>query len=952
MDMRFARVKKGSVGFSLIESLIAMVGFLAVVAVAYQVINKQQRAQYNEITSARIDRQIDLAMDRFKKDVALIDPTWATLGVASIYPHQGLGFSSNYYVDPSVQAQGLNDGVTFLKKSNVATIYSINQKLYYPASNSAAGDKQIYGETFTVTNGDANLVDGTWVLIYQPGSYALGVISNVTGGGTNVTLRALNTAERQATTLNSGSFSTGHVTDAGVKPTSFDDLGTLTSSNADDKFVFDPTNARIQIVEPVSYEIDWQTSDGLPKSGANSYVLDAQGNPGKVLVRTTYHSGGADREYLAMIDEVWFTYDLLVSTSASGSVSLNGYLAGDIEFNVGRRNDGIQLLDLNLSDPATAQDQFQTSGNIVGLKINLVSNRYNSKGQLVALNRATKISLDPSLQGDDRFQEDDRFVAAVTDYGETDPFGSGVRDTIGRPGYLRTGSSHEVIVPVTRFDLNNPALNSGKLLIYDDAGCPVNSGTGCSVGVGSYITFAEPNGNKFFPNSVNVIELYGGARRIIVGGMSVEIDERTSPPTVVNRYGSVATIELGANETLAGKMDGGTSTTTCNIDNCNVSVLADAVTPDFKDTGGGISTYIDSGTSLDVTYTASMTKASANSRSKIFKMTYDDVNHSYSSPTVLVELDHNNRLISALGDKPFNIGGTDYLAVCTTRYMVDTGGLTEYPEVTPGYEGYVVLYPLDPTTGDVTNTTSTIVANHNYRCGGVSNLDGNMVISGRLVNQTITKGELEDIVSTTVSPKTLALDETVGVDSGGNTKYADSFFVDPSVYANSGLNQEGKGQRVSWLSGVSGIKLDDGKYNMVATNNFRVEQSGYLFDYQDAGIYQLTTGGMKEKVFSSIQTNFSNLNESTVSSSLILSEENDVPAAFPPGKFYSHPMETDQPRGATALPSLDPAMSEEGWAKLYEEMMNPQSSMDKSAIPPIDNTWVPMNCVNTNPPSC
>ncbi|MCB0326333.1 MAG: hypothetical protein KDD52_01830 [Bdellovibrionales bacterium] len=949
---------KRNAAFSLIESLIATVGFLAVVAVAYQVINKQQQTQFSQLSFSRIDRQMDVAMDRFKKDVSLIDSSWSALGVASIYPHQGLGFSTNYYIDPSISDQGLNDGVTFLKKSENAKIYAVGEKLYYPASNSAAGDKLLHGAEFLVSDGDANLSVGQWVMVYQPGSFALGVISNISGGGTLITLRALNTSEAQGLSINTGSYSTGHVIDAGAVPASFDYTGTGTTSTADDQFVFDPTNARLQVVEAVSYEIDWQTSDGLPKTGGNSYVLDAQGNPGKVLVRSRYHSGGVDREYLAIVDELWFTYDLMVSTTASGVSTLNGFLEGDVEFNVGRRNDGLQLLDLNLTDPSTAQNQFQSSGNIVGVKMSLVSKRLNSKGEEVALNRTMKISLDPSLQGEARFQEDDKVVASVTDFAETDPLGSGVRDTIGRPGYLRTGSSHEILVPVTKFDLSNPSQNDGKVLVYDDTGCPVNAGVGCTITAASYIQFQEPNGNDFFPNSVHVVDLYGGARRIIVGGMAVEFDHTQRPPVVLNRYASIATIDVPANNTITDMMGSSIpSGSTCSAVGCNLYTMQGVMTPDFKDTGGGISTYVDPTTFTDVSYIASLTKTSSSGRSKIYKTNYNDVAGSYSDPSLLVELDHTNRLITALGDRPFNVNGTNYLAVCTSRFIDPNFsiGSGSYPEVTPGQEGYIVMYPLDPSTGNVTSATGTIVATHNYRCGGVVNLDGNMVIAGRLLNQTISQTELENIVSGAGSAPMLYLDEIAGQDSGGGNKYADAFFVDPTSYSSEGLNQAGQGQRVSWLSGVSGVKLDDGKYNLVASNNFRVTPDGgsTLLDYQDAGIFQLTTAGMTEKVFASIQTDFSNLNASDVSASLILSEGDQIPSVFPAGQFYTAPSTESSPRGPTSLPSMPPAISEQGWIELYNEMMSQQSEDGSdNAIPAIDENWVPMNCVNTVPPTC
>ena len=614
------KLSRNNLGFSIIEMLLSTLMVVFLSAVSYKVLKTQTVKQMETIRNQKSGSVSQVALNAFQEDMERNDENWTRFGFPSIFPHQGFGYENNFYLDSNVRdTESLNDGITFLRRDSKSdrlyNVTSLSKRFCYPSAQIADEDQNLYGTQIQLDSTEG-LNEGDWVIAYQAGTSALAVISaggisigNVSsqsnpsgattpgvsglssgGFGTAgavtgesigdeeagvgvvgmtsatavagaITLRMPNAAEMQTTAANTSGTSTGFVTKAGVVPASFDMLGTATADTSDDLFCFEKKKMRLQkIASPVSYFMDYRTSDGEKKSATNTYQLDSQGNKIRMLVRAEYVNGAQVRKYITEANEVGFTYDLL---NDNETISFSGEDSVQVIRDVGRSKTGTQLLDLSVVNPSQAANQFQSTYRImaVKMKIGYQSSDEKQKAETDLKKsrenqtqfREIKVALDPSLR-EELYQDETRVLSSVTENLNTLPksiSGSAVNEQIGKPLYLiNNNGNDEVLVPVSTFEVSADgsmgAASAGAVYVYLDNGCAVNANRGsCEpTQTKSAITFDPGFSGKFFPNTVSQVTLENGNRRIVVGGVSMV----ASSDGATKRFPGIGIIELSPNE--------------------------------------------------------------------------------------------------------------------------------------------------------------------------------------------------------------------------------------------------------------------------------------------------------------------------------------------------------------------------------------------------------------------
>ena len=1007
--------RKNSLGFSMVEMALSAFMVISISAVTYRVLKNQTSQQMVTMEHQKNNRSSQVAMNRFKTDANMIDPNWVRYGVAPIYPHQGYGLGQNYYLLSSSQqtaAKTINDGVTFLRRNpqsdRLYVPVTTSKRFCYP-SNFISGEDQLLFNTNIALDSVSNLAVGDWMLAYQAGNYALGVISQITQAQTSpggnlsaarhkntsssaltssagtIRIRMPNSNELQATASNSLGQSTGFVTKAGVVAASYDYTGNLTSNADDNSFCFEASKVSLQkVASPVSYFVDYQTTDGQAKTASNTYQLDQKrGEKIKMLVRAEYVNGVQKREYISQVDEVGFTYDLLNDTSA-----LMG--AERIARNVGRVKNSQHLLSIGVSNPSQTTTNFLTSYRIVSVSMGMnaiVKNIGTAENEWKQY-KTLKVALDPSLQ-EDLYRDENTVVSSVTDYLNTTRSTSGVMNQqIGRPLYLLNGAnSSEVIVPVSDFEVTSDGRmgseSAGALYVYDTEGCAVN-GDSCAPSVKSSIKFTLGEA-KFFPNSVVQVESADGSRRILVGGVAMDFNGRGE----LVRKPSLAIITLDQNETLKNQLSENNPTSTCSIPNCDVKYI---------DRVNGIEDFVDTAllsvdpSNPDNLYVATMTKLGGEiTKSSVFKGTWNGSDYSYSRFASVMGTEE-GKLVTAISDRPIQIGTTKYLAVCTTKKISSSCGgdgcidkFSPVPTETSlagssSALGEIKLLKQGDGT-DVENS-GIVIAKHNYRCSSL-NVDNNqnIIVSGRLTSQPISFQSIKQAVAnqrnSSYIRSVLYLDEAVRVE-GATTYYADYYQVDPSTYSNSSNIQY-----IGWLTGTSTVEFPDGTFGMVNGNKIRVptgevqncregrncaesddgnlvsadagktpgkgEVPGATYtEFSNAGISRVELAGMNDRVVATIETDPNNINNSVISATYSV-RSTELPGVYVPGTFYTtsgHPRTTPTP-----LPAVSPAMSEQSWYQLYQSLMTPRDDSGlNSNMPVFGDSLVPFEECNVSTP--
>lgn len=651
--------------FSIVEMLIAVALVTCLSAVSYRILKSATKSQLSSVESQKANSLSQVALDRFKSDVSLIDYNWVRFGVASVYPHQGYEFGSNYYTDDTIsQTEELNDGVTFLRRdpfSDRVYEFSTQKRICYPEAPSATLDLSLF-EDMMKLNSVEGLKKDDWVLIYQAGHYMLGVVKSV--GVAGVKLREPNDLEKQQTSQNNAGKSNGYVIQPGVVMASLDYDGSATTTTEDDGFCFDSSTSRMQkIGSPVSYFVDYRTNDSKEKSLTNTYVLNDRGEKEKMLVRTEYVGGEVEREYVSKIDSVGFMYDLL------GEQNVNG-TTGEIVRNVGRDKNSSELLDLSHS--VDESNQFQNTYRIIAMKINITVASQDQKtgGQGWKQTKELKVAFDPSFS-DESYQDSTTVVSSLTDTLTTleGPSGVTLTEELGKPLYFVNGDSEEVIVPVSKFQVAADGTmgdqSSGEIYVYDKHGCSVNADSGCDPSENnSVIKFNLGTGVKFFPNTLVQTALADGTQRILVGGVGMQ-----TVGSVISRKSVLGVIDVEPGTTLAEKLQNPVSGG-CNIAGCALQ----EINTSLPETEGLVDT---ANISVDTKnpgtiYISSVTKKEGESSpAKIYKGIWNGSIYSYSQFGEVPGTDQ-SRLVSSISDKMITIAGSQWLAACTTKKISES----------------------------------------------------------------------------------------------------------------------------------------------------------------------------------------------------------------------------------------------------------------------------------------
>jgi len=949
---------KANTGFSLIEILVATVLVVILSATSYRVLSDNGKVQGKTLLNQKQNDQLQRALAMFNDDVSKIDPGWLKLGVASVYPHPGLGLGENYYVNSYIRDEGLNDAVSFIHRNQEKPeIYSLKKKIANSGkSSSSTSSNSIFPDWIQLNEPDAQIEIGDMVLISQPGKYYIGVVTETTSSPIfKIKLRNLNSSEAQATHQNMWNRSSGFVTKSGLVPGSFDWNKNNTADVSDDGISFEVKVTKIQVVSAKTYELDWATTDGQPHGTGNAYVLDDQGNRKKVLVRTSYTANGKQREVLAEATQLELTYDMLVS-AYGGTSSFSGYTDGSIERDVGRSTStAVQFANFNTA-PESSDAMFISSARILSVQMSL--GEKSGQGGLLS----SHIALDPVLQ-DERYQSSAGVESALTNDLKTKSKNTQnvINEQSGKPLYLVNANGSEVLLPVSTFEMTpqntmGPATN-GAIYVYNTEGCAVNSSSNCDPNNSSKIQFNLGANTKFFPNTISQAVLSDGTRRIYVGGISMS-DLDTANPT---RSPILGVITLGPTETLQEKLSSQDDEAAgCNISGCQWYSVDTTTHPDFLDTAN---ISVDK-SNPDVLYVATLTKTlGEDSKSKIYKAVWNGSQFTYSE---LAEVNgtETGRVVTAVSDQVIKTKAGDYLAVCTSKKMssscngecITSSALTSK---NPDSETAPVNNNNDEDTFGQIQLISTnpsvepkLLTEHNYRCSSLAvDQQNNLLVPGRLSVQEVPFLKIYGAIQGNPMSGFMFLDE-VAYQNNDEYVYADYFLVEPNTYQNSSDQQ-----KIGWLTGLSAVQFPDGTFGMVNSNKYKMMVSDGITlapsvekELANAGISKIKLAGMDDRVLASIKSDMGNLNASTVTATYSASTTTK-PSLYIPGSFYK--TANSNRTNPTPLPQLSPSMSDQSWFAMYQSLITPNQGGLDSGMPVFDGDMQKVDdCSSSLPKSC
>jgi len=326
--------RQKSLGYSIIEVLIASLLVVVIAAGTYRFLESQNATHMAAMGKSVKKDLAQKTLDRFQADLMEVDSNWQKLGLATIYPHPGYRLGENYYVENVFYDQGLSDAVTFLRRHPDKTkIYQVEQSLQDPDPSSGGEYIALYGSWIEVSLNDASAFDmeiGDWVMLYEPGKNALGVVLDIdTSTSPNrIKLQYPSTDVMIEFSTNQYNYGSGFITKPGVVPGSYDYNTFFTGVTNDDLIQFAKNKTHMQVVRPVTYELDWMTSDGQPNDVNNNYILDEGGQKQSVIVRTEYEANQKVREYLGRVSTLGFSYDILLGQTWTGNENLTGYTDG------------------------------------------------------------------------------------------------------------------------------------------------------------------------------------------------------------------------------------------------------------------------------------------------------------------------------------------------------------------------------------------------------------------------------------------------------------------------------------------------------------------------------------------------------------------------------------------------------------------------------------------------
>ncbi|MEZ4818621.1 MAG: hypothetical protein R3A45_01540 [Bdellovibrionota bacterium] len=738
----------------------------------------------------------------------------------------------------------------------------------------------------------------------------------------------------------------------------------------------------------MTYELDWMTSNGLPKSASNTYLLSSTGYKQGAIVRTSYENRQAVREYLGKVSLLGFTYDVLKGTTWMGNEKIDGYTDGEIIRDVGREKYATIAGFFRPTDNTSYnQSSFISTSSIVGVRM-MVAQMEQASVEMQTARNEIKVALDPAFE-DERYQHE-HFLQAKASGDIHSVSGLGAKEHIGKPLYFRNPSDDQdyIILPVMNLDETNPA--AGKLLFLDRDGCPVTGG--CPTPENApptnefIVSFGDAN-NKFYPSHVETINV-NGQTKLLIGGMGMVAGTR-SP--------MMATIDVGSGS-IHSALTNATPGTLCSMANCTLHVLsAQAAGTSMKDTASGMLYH------NNEVWVSSLTKSDpANGEVTMYKSTLGASGFgSFTQVTLNTGNTAQDRVVSAVGDKFFNHNGVVYLPVCLSRTLPCTrtpaggGGIIISPppnggggtlgnsasldhlwrrlnlvdtcyadEETVGggigtvsventgtpctaaaqEDGKIYLYPASGTGSPIH------IADHNYLCTTLQSVGNNLMVGGKLVTQVLHEEEILAVLESGDTPPLLYTDE---IADAGSSSYADAYLTFNSAFPESTATVGGEvsyyGPTITWNSGTNVNVFNDGSLGVALGNRYIPSSGGNMFQ-QSVITMDMNPGGMNDRVVSNILTVMSNLNQSNVSSSFHEQKLNLSGDVVLPGVMYysqSSPRTEVMP-----LPYIETAMSETKWFEFFLDYYDPKDRVtdtDYNIETPDETQAV---CTNSIPASC
>ena len=585
-------------------------------------------------------------------------------------------------------------------------------------------------------------------------------------------------------------------------------------------------------------------------------------------------------------------------------MSASGYTEGEITRNIGREAyTDYHFVDLTMT-PADSYEGFIASSKIVSVNMMLGANLKQGGEQNEKYNEL-HVALDPSLQRD-RYQESGKSSVKQSDDLATT---AGLLGTqMGQPLFMRYANSSavHVLTPINHLTTSAGAtggFQNGKFVVMNDSGCPINSPTCDAEDLASELTFQSqstgPSSNLYFYPATRVQVADGATNKILVGGFSVNVDTSTNPPGIT-RTVATAKIEFPANQTLQDVLNSSNNppapNSLCSVGGCTLQYInpTTAVTVGsstrLQDTAGGFSVDEDTG---DV-YVTSMTKGSrSDSTLAIYKT--NAALTSFEEKIVDTSGIATNRITTAVAQSPIEVGGAKYLPICASR-SISSG-------MTPTEDGGVYLYNLSTPSAPIQ------IAQHNFRCTSLQNVNGNLLIGGKLINQIEKKEVIDSIVQGATTTVPMIYTDEVAFEDSGVKNYADGYYRSMSG-PKSGEALRAALPVFGWNTGLSVQKTSKTNFSIVLGNRTMISTTNRgNVDQQDFTIVNIDMGGMENRVLATIKTDFNNLNQSDVSAKFNEDQMN-MPDVLLPGNFYTP---TTPRQTLAAIPLLKPTMTEANW---------------------------------------
>jgi|GEM_PF-2710494 len=982
-------------GFTLVELMVASVMFLGLGAGIYKIIQSQTQNQTTELAHANKESISQSILNRFRTDVSKIDPNWQRLGIASVYPHPGFRFGENHYVSsPLFDVESLSDAVTFLRKHDTKTdIYNVSNNLRFPSGATDSGYEDLFGSWINIS-GDQNinpLEINDWVVVYAAGKYMLGIVAEIKAGALEGDwVVQLGFPSSDFFMAKSELYAeAGFITQKGVIPTNIDYTGTKSfvageemGKGFDDFLEFRGQETYLQVVDPVSYELDWLTDDGLPKT-TNAYVLGADGEPESMVVRTTYGNNVVSREYLGKADSLGFTYDVLRAKKTNGVDGVQGHMDGEVIRGVGREQDtvvdGFVQFDENYIGLAY-MNMVHAASNIVGVRM-LISQKWKQSGEPQELTAEAKVALD-SVFADGRYQQNEHVDADLSDdlhrISELAP-----QEQMGKPIYYKSYADDAAFIVTPVMDLSRSG-EKGKLVFTHRNGCPAKESCALAESITERATqfdFVVEFGDdqhQFFPSQVQEVTDANGHKSLVVGGLGLKDGQRVP---------MMARVNLGdrtMSEVLAPSVNG---SGLCSIANCELHILdQQSLGQKIRDTAGG---FFQQGNEL---YVSSLTKAASNEKYvRLFKteLKSDGIYADFSEVVLDVGETGQGRVITAVSNAPIHYKGEQYLPICLSRSIPCMDGMqyednTVAPPAEPSQvppaeddqasvieaslikvlnffnpigeclaqgatpcdfkdqsDGKIMLYPLSGTG------TPVEVAQHNYLCSSLQTVGTNLLVSGKLVTQPLKGDYILDVIDGHKGPKKMYTDElaSIGFNDPDNIEdgalYADGYLTlksgfeeDFEVEMDMMNQEENYGSSITWNTGTSITQFPDGSLGF-ALGNKNNDPNGTSDPVQNVITVDMSPGGMRDRVTSSINTALDNLSASIVTSSYHGASQEFKGEVIIPGVMlvdFIDPAEGQGYEGRTArmpIPRLLPPaeMDQGAWIDFFFDYHDPKDQV-------------------------